>query len=265
MTVDFSAMNLNAFATIRPSTIVAGMTRFMVPGIVPALFLSATACFVPACATSYPNCYGDGSGGYPYDWKVLLNRDNLDGWKPFLGDSKADPAATWTVKDSVLFCTGNPTGYLATVGEYTNFELEVEWCFDPSKGAGNSGVLLRVQKKDEVWPRSLEAQLESRHAGDIWNIGEFPAKVDPARTEGRHTIRMGECAEAPLGIWNRYRIVMNGGRLELYVNGELQNVATDVAILPGRIALQSEGSYIMFRNVRVRELAPAKGATEASK
>ena len=112
----------------------------------------------------------------------------------------------------------------------------------------------------------MEAQLESRHAGDIWNIGDFPAKVDAARTQGRHTIRMGECNEAPLGVWNRYRIVMNGGRLEMYVNGELQNVATDVAVLPGRIALQSEGSYIMFRNVRVRELGTAaKGTTEASK
>ena len=77
---------------------------------------------------------------------------------------------------------------------------------------------------------------------------------------------MGECNEAPLGVWNRYRIVMNGGRLEMYVNGELQNVATDVAVLPGRIALQSEGSYIMFRNVRVRELGTAaKGTTEAGK
>jgi hypothetical protein len=251
-------------ASFRPLTITAKWPGFIASGTASLLVLGASAFFVPSCASSYSYAYGDGSGGYPYDWKVLLNRDNLEGWKPFLGDSKADAAATWSVKDSVLFCTGTPTGYLATVSEYTNFELELEWCFDPKKGAGNSGVLLRVQKADQIWPRSMEAQLESRHAGDIWNIGDFPAKVDAARTQGRHTIRMGECAEAPLGVWNRYRIVMIEGRLEMYVNGELQNVATDVAVLPGRIALQSEGSYIMFRNIRVRDLG-AKGATENSK
>jgi hypothetical protein len=158
------------------------------------------------------------------------------------------------VNDTILCCTGSPAGYLATTEEFTDFELEVDWRFDPKKGAGNSGVLLRVQKKDEVWPKSMEAQLQSGSAGDIWNIGDFPAKVDAARTNGRHTRMMGKPAEVPLGGWNHYRIVMDGGRLELYVNGQLQNVATDVERVPGRIALQSEGAWIEFGMVRIRPL-----------
>ena len=128
------------------------------------------------------------------------------------------------------------------------------WRFDPKKGPGNSGVLLRVAKKDEVWPKSMEAQLNSGDAGDIWNIGDFPAKTDAARTEGRRTKKMGKCSEDPIGGWNSYRIVMDGGKLELYVNGQLQNVATDVERVPGRIALQSEGAWIEFRMVRIRPL-----------
>ena len=259
-------MTLNHSTPARISSLKSVISGSMFVRMCPVLLLGAAALFVPACGTSYTYAYGDGSGGYPYDWKVLLKGDSLEAWKVFPSETKGDAAATWTAKNNLLFCSGTPAGYIATVAEYTNFELELEWCFDPSKGAGNSGVLLRVQQKDEIWPKSMEAQLQSRHAGDIWNIGEFPAKVDPARTQGRHTIRMGECNEAPLGVWNRYRIVMNGSRLEMYVNGELQNVATDVAVLPGRIALQSEGSYIMFRNVRVRELGTAaKGTTEAGK
>ena len=80
------------------------------------------------------------------------------------------------------------------------------------------------------------------------------AKMDAARTDGRHTVRMGKCSEAPLGTWNRYRIVVDGTRIELYVNGELQNVATDVEHVGGRIALQSEGAYMQFRNIRIRPL-----------
>jgi hypothetical protein len=115
-------------------------------------------------------------------------------------------------------------------------------------------VLLRVQDPDQVWPKSMEAQLQDRRAGDIWNIGDFPAKTAPERTSGRHTARRGKCSEKPVGEWNCYRIVVDGTKLELYVNGELQNVATDVERVAGRIALQSEGAWIQFRNIRIRPL-----------
>jgi hypothetical protein len=39
------------------------------------------------------------------------------------------------------------------------------------------------------------------------------------------------------------------GTIELWVNGLLQNVATNVEVVKGRIALQSEGAYIEFRNI----------------
>jgi hypothetical protein len=67
--------------------------------------------------------------------------------------------------------------------------------------------------------------------------------------------------EKPLGEWNSYRIVLDGGKLEMWVNGELQNSATDVQLLPGRIALQSEGAHIEFRNIRLKPLdGPGRNA-----
>ena len=213
----------------------------------------ALAAVASGCAARYPYPGGDAAGDADA-WTTILARQDLAGWKPFLKDAKADPAATWSVKDGILTCTGTPVGYVATTEEYTDYELELEWRFDPKKGPGNGGVLLRVQKADEVWPKSIEAQLESGNAGDFWNIGNFPAKMDAARTDGRHTVRMGKCSETPLGLWNRYRIVVDGTRIELYVNGELQNVATDVEHVGGRIALQSEGAYMQFRNIRIRPL-----------
>lgn len=214
---------------------------------------AAISVVASGCAAKYPYPGGDAAGDADA-WTTILARQDLAGWKPFMKDSKADPAATWSVKDGVLTCTGNPVGYIATEMTYTDYELELEWRFDPRKGPGNGGVLLRVQDADEIWPKSIEAQLESGNAGDFWNIGNFPAKMDAARTDGRHTVRMGKCSETPLGLWNRYRIVVDGTRIELYVNGELQNVATDVEHVGGRIALQSEGAYMQFRNIRIRPL-----------
>lgn len=183
----------------------------------------------------------------------LFNGENLEGWKPFLPNGE-DPSGTWIVKDGVLICTGRPIGYLRTEKTYESFELEVEWRFDPEKGAGNSGVLLRVQPPDVVWPMSIEAQLHSENAGDIWNIGEFPMRAAPDRTEGRRTRKEHASSEKPLGEWNRYRIVMNGGELKLFVNNVLQNSASDCKQLPGWIALQSEGAQIEFRKVELRPI-----------
>jgi hypothetical protein len=121
-------------------------------------------------------------------------------------------------------------------------------------GAGNSGVLLRVVGPDQVWPKSIEAQLESRSAGDIWNIGDFPMRAEPSRTDGRHTTKVSPTNEKPLGEWNNYAILLDHGRLELRVNGEVQNVAQDCEVVAGKIGLQSEGAHIEFRNIRIRAL-----------
>ena len=177
----------------------------------------------------------------------LFDGTSLAGWKPFL--PQGDPATVWSVKDGVMVCAGNPIGYIQTEKEFTNYELTLKWRFDPAKGEGNSGVLLRVVGADTVWPKSMEAQLHSKNAGDIWNIGDFPAKADAGRTEGRRTRKEHLTNEKPLGEWNEYRLVMDGGTLELYVNGLLQNRATDVEVVPGRIALQSEGAHIEFKDI----------------
>lgn len=187
------------------------------------------------------------------EWKDLFNGKNLDGWAVVPAPA-GDAENPWSVKDGVLQCAGRPVGYIETKAEYTSFELELEWRFDPSKGAGNSGVLLRVVGEPGVWPKSMEAQLHSGNAGDIWNIGEFPAKLDPSRTDGRRTVKFYESSEKPLGEWNHYRIVFDGPTLELFVNGTLQNVATHCEVVPGHIALQSEGAWIEFRNVKIRPM-----------
>ncbi|MEY3027442.1 MAG: hypothetical protein RLZZ238_2339 [Planctomycetota bacterium] len=186
----------------------------------------------------------------------LFNGKDTKGWKAFVPDlmKDGDPMSVWSVADGVLRCAGRPIGYIQTEELYDNYVLELEWRFDPEKGPGNSGVLLRTIGEDVVWPKSMEAQLHSRNAGDFWNIGEYQATVDAKRTNGRHTVKLHETNEKPLGEWNRYRIVVNGGTIELWVNGLLQNVATGVEVNKGRIALQSEGAYIEFRNIALRPI-----------
>jgi hypothetical protein len=184
---------------------------------------------------------------------ALFDGKSLAGWKLVLEDPKADPARTWSVSDGVIHCTGTPAGYLRTEKSFRDYLLVVEWRW-PAQ-AGNSGVLLHMQRDDKVWPYSVEAQLHSGNAGDFWLIDGATAKVDDSRRNpgARINVKHLQPAEKPLGEWNRYEITCIDSRVVLVVNGELVNVARDAVPNEGFICLQSEGAPIEFRKV---ELTP---------
>jgi hypothetical protein len=81
-------------------------------------------------------------------------------------------------------------------------------------------------------------------------------KTDEARQKGRRTDATHR-NERPLGEWNEYEILVDGGSVVLTVNGEELNRATDAAELPGSIALQSEGAPIEFRRIRIAPIGPS--------
>jgi hypothetical protein len=160
----------------------------------------------------------------------------------------------FSVKDGVMICKGNPIGYIRTEKDYKSFVLKLEWRWSPeTKKTGNSGCLVRVQSPDKVWPKSVEAQLQHENAGDFWNIEEFQMKTEASRLNGRNT-KKTHGAERPVGEWNEYEIIADGPNVILKVNGEELNRAWEVAESPGKIALQSEGCEIHFRNVRLSPL-----------
>ncbi|MGQ9732031.1 MAG: 3-keto-disaccharide hydrolase [Candidatus Zipacnadales bacterium] len=172
----------------------------------------------------------------------LFNGENLEGWVPM----NEGNASTFAVANGVITDSGQPAGYLRTTTDYTNYTLHLQM---RHLAEGNSGVLVRMVGEDKVWPKSIEAQGQSGAMGDIWNIDEVRMKVDPDRTEGRHTRKLHPSNERPLGEWNDYEILLDGGRLEIRVNNLLQNMATDCEEVPGKICLQAEGSPKEFRNI----------------
>jgi hypothetical protein len=107
--------------------------------------------------------------------------------------------------------------------------------------------------EDKVWPKSVEAQLESGNAGDFWNIDNVKMTPDASRTNGRNT-KKTHGAERPIGEWNEYEITVDHGTIILRVNGEELNRAANVEEVAGKICLQSEGAEIQFRNIRLAPL-----------
>jgi hypothetical protein len=197
----------------------------------------------------------------------LFNGKDLGGWSHFLVDPKVKMEDVWSVQDGVLVCKGEPLGFLQTTAEYTSFKLVVEWRWAPGAAARlgktpNSGVLLRVSGEPKAIPRAYEAQLQSGSAGDLYGFWGLPLEGEPARRrEAKGHAALGdmvgfskaEAAEKPEGEWNVYEIVVDGPSIVVHVNGKKVNETRGAAVLPGRIALQSEGGEIHFRKV---ELVP---------
>lgn len=194
----------------------------------------------------------------------LFNGKDLSGWTWVSSKPDVKVEDVWSVEEGVLKCKGRPApaGYLRTEKDYTNYVLNVKWRFSKP---GNSGVLVRVQEPDKVWPKSVECQLQHQNAGDIWNIDKFPMKVDESRTEGRRTKKAHDTNEKPLGEWNEYEITVDGPKLVLKVNGLVQNEATDVEVLPGKIALQSEGAAIEFGQVSLTPIEHGESGSREPK
>lgn len=189
----------------------------------------------------------------------LLAGDWVSKWKHFSSQEGVALSAVWTVsvdestKDRVLVCAGDPKGFLFTCEQFGDFELQLEWKYD-SDPNGNSGVLIYTKDDMRLWPTSIQVQLHQPKAGSIFPSGD--AETD-------HTIEVSGLSKEA-GMWNTCRIVSRAGTLAVTVNemkaGEVSGCKPGL----GSIALQSEGSVVRFRRIRIRKLTTQNPAVDTT-
>jgi hypothetical protein len=184
---------------------------------------------------------------------------------------------TWTWKNGVLLCSGTPIGVMRTRQKFTNVEMVVEWRH--LRAAGNSGVFFWVpdealaQLKPDALPEyGIEVQMldhgyreqyERKSGkkgdwfttnGDIFAVGKSklepfpPLSPDGSRSFPRKELTRGTPE------WNHYYVRAINGELRLWVNGEEVSGGRGAEPRTGYLCLESEGSPVEFRNIRVREL-----------
>ncbi len=188
----------------------------------------------------------------------LFNGETLDGWNAFLVEPDVPMEDVWSVEDGILVCKGEPMGYLHTTKDFTSFKLTVEWRWAPGTEPGNSGVLMRINGEPKGLPRSIEAQLKSGDAGNLYGFHGMKLDGDPERTTREPdqellgefvAVSRIEGNENEPGQWNTYEITLDGSDLTVLVNGKEVNRAWDCETTKGPIGLQSEGGEIHFRKV----------------
>jgi len=183
-------------------------------------------------------------------FEPLFNGENLDGWV----NVNCAPE-TWTVRDGMIVCTGVPTGVLRTVDMYENFVLDLEWRH-LNKG-GNAGLFVHADALPAPgipFPRSIECQILDGNQGDIFGIAGAVLVPDKPHPKGWSRALPSEERMNPTGEWNHYRVVSRHGMLTLAVNGKIVTRAFNLSPRRGYICLESEGSEIHFRNIRIQTL-----------
>jgi hypothetical protein len=198
------------------------------------------------------------------EFAPLFDGKSLDGWvyivKPDKDGNKADPKLTWSVADGVIRCTGKPNGCMVTSKEYGDYVLKLKWRFPAEGKGGNTGVLLHVQD-EKYWPTSIEAQLLTGRAGDFLlnlppdtKLDIEKARHDPKLERRYLRIEPKDPVEKPLGEWNACEITCTGGDIVFVVNGVKVNEGKNCSFTKGRIALQSEGAEVHFKDIAIKKL-----------
>jgi hypothetical protein len=142
---------------------------------------------------------------------------------------------------------------LQTAKDYGNFELWVDWKIEPK---GDSGIYLRGNPQVQIWDTKEPAYLKfnaDKGSGGLWN--------NPKDSPGRDPLVH---ADNPVGEWNTFRIIMQGDKATIYLNGKLVVDNAPLANywakgkqpLPakGPIELQHHNSELWFKNIYIKEL-----------
>ncbi|MCB1120559.1 MAG: DUF1080 domain-containing protein [Verrucomicrobiae bacterium] len=88
------------------------------------------------------------------------------------------------------------------------------------------------------------------------DFGHGPFEITGRQTPGRSFPR--KHLSKGHGEWNHYYVRAINGEVRLWVNGQEVSGGTGCDPSTGFICLESEGSPILFRNLRIRELPPAR-------
>jgi len=205
----------------------------------------------------------------PPGFVALFNGTDLEGWKGLPARPNDNPAkraqlspeerttlqakadermrAHWKAEDGVLVFDGKGDS-LCAQKDYGDFELLVDWKILPK---GDSGLYLRGTPQVQIWdPGDEKGNARRLGSGGLFNNKNNPA--DPLKL-----------ADKAIGEWNRFRILMVGEKVHVYLNNELVvNNTTlenywerDKPIYPtGQIELQNHGNKLFFKNIYIREL-----------
>ena len=198
--------------------------------------------------------------------KTLFNGKDLKGWHVDVPDMDKDKAVKtpFLIRNGLLVSLGTLGGHLITDDQHENFRWTFQYRF--AGKPGNCGALVFVSTPRalyEMFPKSIEVQMMNQNAGDFWCIQEDITVPDMEKRRGpkanwgvngdklRRIPNLTDGTEKPLGEWNSMRIECVKNTIKVWLNGVMVNYGYNATAQKGQLALQSEGSEVEFKDIKV--------------
>jgi type 1 glutamine amidotransferase len=166
------------------------------------------------------------------------------------GWSQAGPGS-FTNTDATLGSTGGMGLLWYNAKQFTNYSLKLDWKL---AGDDNTGVFIGFPPSDDPWSavdNGYEVQIDATDADDrtTGSVYTFKSADLAAR----------DAALNPPGEWNTYELLVEGERLQVFLNGVRINDFTNTnpaRSLAGHVGIQNhgDGDDASFRNIRIKEL-----------
>lgn len=197
-------------------------------------------------------------------WKLLFDGKTAAGWRGFRQKTMPDG---WKAQDGALTRVDRG-GDIVTEEQFDSFELKLEWKI---AAGGNSGIFYRVTEEDDVdasWRTGIEMQVldnAKHHDGKspLTSAGSCYALYAPSKDVTR-----------PVGEWNAVRLVVDGKRVEHWLNGEkiveyeidsedwnkrvegskFKTMPKFGKAAKGHLCLQDHGDKVSYRSIKIKPL-----------
>lgn len=200
-------------------------------------------------------------------WQLLFDGKTTGGWHSYL---QTNAGSCWQVTDGTLQLNPQtePQIDILTDKEYENFDLSLEWKIAE---AGNSGIIFSVHEAPEfhnTFETGMEMQvLDDAKAEDNKYINHLAGSLYDLKTPSKKVVK-------PAGEWNLVRIKKQDGHLTYWLNNsQIVDIVIGsaewkqlldkskfktwkgyAAYPKGHIALQTHGSVVAYRNIKIKEL-----------
>lgn len=194
-------------------------------------------------------------------WRLLFDGKSLEGWRTY--KEGGTPGEGWKIEDGLLKkVRGVKTGDLMTEETFENFEFSWEWKLEDK---GNNGVKYFIIPERNATIGHEYQLIDDTIVGDHpeSSCASFYLIVAPDPDK----------PPAPMGEWNTSRILVDGNRVEHWLNGakvldyecgdpdileQVRKTKFEKALkfgekVTGHILLTDHKDECWFRNVKIRK------------
>ena len=212
----------------------------------------------------------DTSASKPSEFASLFDGTSTSGWHTY---GKSTAGSAWAVDSGTLHFAPpkdkNEGGDIVTNESYENFHLKLEWKIAKN---GNSGIIFLVNEDTSQYDRTYKTGPEMQV---LDNAGHPDAKINKHRAGDLYDL-ISSSSEVvkPAGEWNQAEIILNKGKLDLFLNGtnvvsttmwddnwnkmvagsKFKDMPGFEKSHSGKIALQDHGDQVWYRNISIKRL-----------